>query len=142
MNFFRWIFLISLTTGMFWMFGFAYEFIGKEEPSIFKISLLSILLSAILSFSTFKFIPNFLKDNSESHISSGKYYFFGIVASYFLLIPIFAAIAYLVSTLFGNINSNDSVIGITLFAIWFPLWWMVPAGLAFGWSIYKRKCSL
>ena len=142
MNFFRWIFVISLSIGMFWLLGFALEIIYQKEPSIFNISVLSIFSSIGLSFIIFKFSPNFLKDLPDTYVSAGKYYFLGIVASYFLLVPIFAAFAYSVHRLLGDSGNNEASIFIALFAIWFPLWWMVPTGLTLGWMLYKKKSAL
>ncbi|MFC1824221.1 hypothetical protein ACFL9T_16035 [Thermodesulfobacteriota bacterium] len=142
MNFTRWIFSMSFAIGMLWLLGFLMEPIGQKEPSIITLSISSLVITIIVSYSLFKLSPNFLKAYPEANISSTKYYIFSIVASYFLLIPIFALVSYLLVRIFGDINHSESGILIGLFAIWFPLWWFVPVGLSIGWFIYKRKCAL
>ena len=142
MNMTRWIFSLSFTIGMFWLLGFLLEPIGQEEPSILTLSVLSVLVGVIFSFCLFKRSPNFLKTYPESYISSTKYYILSMVASYFLLVPLFALVSYLSVRIFGDIDHHESGILIGLFAIWFPLWWFVPVGLTIGWIFYKRKCTL
>ena len=142
MNMTRWIFSLSFTIGMFWLFGFLLEPIRQEEPSILTVFVLSLLVAVIFSFCLFRFSPNFLKSYPESDISSAKYYILCIIGSYFLLVPFFALVSYLLVKTFGDINHHESGILIGLFAIWFPLWWCVPIGLTIGWIFYKRKCTL
>ncbi len=142
MNITRWIFSIGIATGSFWLFGFIVEPIIKKEPPLIILSAFSILVSFLVSFFLFRLIPNFLKPFPDSVVSLKKYYFLSIIASYFLLIPFFALISYLIVFLWGNINDTESTILITLFSVWMPLWWVVPVGLIIGWFIYRKKCSL
>ena len=142
MNITRWIFSLSFAIGMLWLLGFLLEPIGQEEPSIFILSISSLLITIILSFCLFRLNPNFLKTYPESSISSTKFYILSIFISYFLLVPFFALVSYLLVRIFGDINHHESGILIGLFAIWFPLWWFVPVGLTIGWIFYNRKCTL
>jgi uncharacterized membrane protein (GlpM family) len=142
MNLTRWIFLLSFAIGMIWILGFLMEPIFQKEPSIVTLSLLSLVITATFSYFLFKFSPNFLKSYPEADISKTKYYILSIVVSYFLLVPVFAFVSYLLVCLFGDINHNESGILIGLVAIWFPFWWFVPVGLTIGWIFYKRKCTL
>ena len=140
MNLTRWIFSSSFAIGVFWLLGFIVEPIAKKEPSIVALSLSSLLITVIFSYFLFKLSPDFLKAYPESNISSIKYYILSILVSYFLLIPFFALVSYLLVKIFGDINHHESSIFIGLFSIWFPLWWFVPVGLTVGWIFYKRKC--
>lgn len=142
MNITRWIFSINLIIGLFWLTGFILEPIIQKEPSMIILSTLSILVSFLVSFFLFRLIPNFLKPFPDSLISNTRYYILSIIASYFLLVPVFALISYLIVVFWGNIHHNESTILIALFSIWMPLWWFVPVGLSFGWIIYRKKCSL
>jgi len=142
MNMPRWIFTLNFTLGMFWLLGLLLELIRQEEPLILYISILSLFITIIFSFCLFKLSPNFLKTYPESYISLTKYYILSIIASYFLLVPFFALVAYLFVIIFDNINRHEYGIVIGLLAIWFPLWWFIPVGLTIGWLFYKRKCTL
>ncbi|TSA54053.1 MAG: hypothetical protein D4R45_04600 [Planctomycetaceae bacterium] len=142
MNLTRWIFSLSFAVGMFWLLGFIIEPIGQKDPSIFNLFILSFLSTIIVSYFLFKHSPNFLKAYPESGISIVKYYILSIFVSYFLLIPFSALLSYLLVKIFGDINHHESILLITLFSIWFPLWWFVPVGLTIGWFLYKRKCAL
>lgn len=142
MNITRWLFSINLVIGLFWLIGFILEPIIQKEPSTIILSTLSILVSFLVSLFLFRLIPDFLKPVPDSFISNTKYYILSIIVSYFLLVPIFALMSYLIVVFWGNIHHNESNIFIALFSIWMPLWWFVPVGLSIGWTIYRRKCSL
>ena len=139
MNLTRWIFSLSFAIGMLWLLGFLMEPIGQKEPSIITLSISSLVITIIFSYFLFKLSPNFLKSYPEADISNTKYYILSIVVSYFLLVPFFALVSYLLVRIFGDINHNESGILIGLFAIWFPLWWFIPVGLTIGWIFYKRN---
>ena len=140
MNITRWIFSLSFAIGIFWLLGFLLEPIVQKEPSIFILSISSLLITIFFSFCLYKLNPYFLKTYPDSYISSTKYYVLSIFVSYFLLVPLFALVSYLLIRIFGDINNHESGIFIGLFSIWFPLWWFVPVGLSIGWIFYKRKC--
>jgi len=139
MNMTRWIFSISFAIGTLWVLGFLLEPISQKEPSILLLSISSLLITIIFSYFLFKLSPNFLKSYPESYRSSITYYILSMVVSYFLLIPVFALVAYFSVRIFGDIHLPESGILIGLFSIWFPLWWFVPVGLTIGWVFYRRK---
>lgn len=141
MNITRWIFSLSFAIGMFWLLGFVLEPIDQEEPSIFVLTILSLLITLLFSLFLFKLIPNFLKTYPGSYISTTKYFLLSIIVSYVLLVPFFALVSYLLVRIFGNTSHHESRIFIGLFSIWFPLWWFVPVGLTIGWIFYRRKCN-
>ena len=142
MNIIRWLFSINLVIGLFWLIGFILEPIIQKEPSTIILSTLSILVSFLVSLVLFRLIPDFLKPVPDSFISNTKYYILSIIVSYFLLVPIFALMSYLIVVFWGNIHDNESTIFIAALSIWMPLWWFVPVGLSIGWTIHRRKCSL
>lgn len=139
MNLTRWIFSLSLAAGIFWLLGFIVEPVIRREPSSAILLVSSMLTASALSLLLYKLRPDFLKAFSGTAISTKKYYFFSMIASYFLLVPVSAVVSYLLIRIFGRIDHNESLIFIGLFSLWFPLWWFVPVGLSTGWLLYKRR---
>jgi hypothetical protein len=142
MNTTRIVFSISFAVGVFWLLGFLIEPIIQIEPPIVLLSILSSLIAAIIIFIVFKISPDFLVHDKKSPIKPLKYYLLSFVGSYLILVPLCGVAAFIFIKVFGDITQSDSSIFITLFAIWFPLWWFVPLGLSIGWKIYKKKITL
>ncbi len=137
----RWCFAIGLFAGNFWLIGVVYDLVFKKDLSFFLLTLSSGSITIIICATAFRWRQDFLKAIADSPISGTRYYLASVVVSYFLLVPVFWALAFLFVWLFGDLSGHDSVIGISLFALWMPLWWSVPAGLGLGWHIYKQKAS-
>lgn len=138
MNIARWIFSISLFLGLFWVLGFVLEAATESEPSIIILTILAFITTAIFCLLLFKTFHNFLKKEQVENIPALKYYIISVIASYFLLVPIFGVIAYVFVLLKEGTGAQGAGIAITLLALWFPLWWFVPVGLTVGWFLYKR----
>lgn len=141
MNMGRWCFAISLLIGNFWLIGVVYDLAFKKDLSFFLLSLSCCSITIIICATLFRLRPDFLKGIPNSDISGTKYYIVSVVVCYFLLIPLFGLLAFLLGWVFGDLRAHDSAIVISLFAIWMPLWWSVPVGLGLGWYIYAQKAS-
>jgi hypothetical protein len=141
MNMRRWCFAVSLLAGNFWLIGVVYDFAFKKDLPFFLLALLSGSITLSICATLFRWRPDFLSSIADSPVSGAGYYLAGVAVSYFLLIPIFGLLAFLLFWLFGDLRAHDSVIAISLFALWMPLWWSVPAGLGLGWYIYRQKAS-
>jgi len=141
MNMRRGCFAVSLLAGNFWLIGVVYDLAFKKDLPFFLLALSCGSVTLIMCATLFRWRPDFLKGIADSPISGTRYYLAGVAVSYFLLIPIFGLLAFLLVWLFGDLRGHDSVIAISLFALWMPLWWSVPAGLGLGWYIYRQKAS-
>ncbi len=100
-----------------------------------------VLLSAVISYFLFKNIPNFLEKNKENSTSILKYYVINSIISYFLLIPFFALMIFIIALLFSSIHNKDFITFIIIFSLWMPLWWFIPVGLGLGWFKYQKKIN-
>jgi hypothetical protein len=141
MNMRRWLFAIGLLVGNFWLIGVVYDLAFKKDLSLFLLILSCCSITIIICATLFRLRPDFLEGIPDSDISGTRYYIAGVVVSYFLLIPVFGSLAFLLWWLFGDLRAHDSAIAVSLFAIWMPLWWAVPIGLGLGWYVYKQKAS-
>jgi len=137
----RGCFAVSLLAGNFWLIGVVYDLAFKKDLPLFLLALSCGSITLIICATLFRWRPDFLKDIADSPVSGTGYYLAGVAVSYFLLIPIFGLLAFLLVRLFGDPRGHDSVIAISLFALWMPLWWSVPVGLGLGWYIYRQKAS-
>jgi hypothetical protein len=137
----RWLFAISLLAGNFWLIGVVYDLAFKKDLPLFLLSLSCCSITIITCATLFRLRPDFLKGIPDSNISGTRYYIASVVACYFLLIPVFGSLAFLLCWLFGDLRAHDSAIFVSLFAIWMPLWWSVPVGLGLGWYVHKQKAS-
>ncbi len=139
MNPARYLFTVSLIIGFFWLLGFAIEGFVEQAPSIWVLIIGSIITSIATSWLIYYHCPKFLIKHEDSEVSLLKYYLISILCSYFLLVPLFAMVAYILVRIFGDIHHHEAGIFIALLAIWFPIWWIIPVGLSIGWLVYERK---
>lgn len=135
----RWIFAVTLFMGFFWLAGLILESVTRKEPPAVAILSLSLFMTLLVCFLLFKLIPDFLKSRLASTASIFAYYALGALASYVLLIPVFALLSYLLILFFGNVHHHETTILIASLALWLPLWWFVPAGMSLGWLLYRKR---
>ena len=132
----RTVFCLSVTTTLFWAFGFAAERIAGTEPPFWTYAAPAIFITAVSTFAVFRTWPRFLTLTP------------GATARFLRAIAVWTFLAYIVGVLAVGVVAylllNPSVqpsdamrseasLAAYILALWFPLWFAPAIGVSLGW---------
>lgn len=129
------VFTVSLMTSLFWLTGFVWEPVFREEPPIIWLFLISVGCVAFIALIAFR-QGRMLLPQEIPLVELIKEFLGNWLILYVVFIPIVGVVTWmLVQAFSANPGHPEVSIYVAIMAVWFPLW---PSPMAASFLTWRK----